>query len=169
MHVLQSWSRILVAIVCCAMAASCSQIEDRPTESFRVRMTQSKLVMLKEALRMYCTDCGSFPPSSQDVSSWLMTAPSSCTNWQGPYLKYPEVDAWQNPFWCVNSNGQCRIVSIGRDRVMGTGDDLAITVSTDEDGGIGVTHQRAGVNRGAAVTPPQTTNRAVGVMRRTDR
>jgi general secretion pathway protein G len=71
------------------------------------------------ALKMYELDNGAFPTSEEGLAA-LTSAPSSATNWKGPYIEKEPLDPWGNSYQYV-CPGVNRIdydlSSLGRDGV----------------------------------------------------
>jgi general secretion pathway protein G len=78
------------------------------------KFSQTKLIMgqIAQALNLYYTDCGKYPPSLDGLS----TADSACSNWgPDPYMKKVPPDAWSNGFVYESSGGTYNLKSLGAD------------------------------------------------------
>jgi len=95
------------------------------------RQAQNQISMLEDMLVAYHMDVGSFPNTSQGLSS-LRTPPPELTNttkWQGPYAaKEIPPDPWGNPYqYELLAAEQYRIWSWGPDQQSSTEDDIENT------------------------------------------
>lgn len=77
------------------------------------------------ALKLYELDNGAFPTTDEGLNA-LLSAPSSATNWRGPYLEKKPVDPWGRPYQ-YKSPGTHRthdydLFSFGRDGVESSDD-----------------------------------------------
>ncbi|MDD5246766.1 MAG: type II secretion system major pseudopilin GspG [Candidatus Omnitrophica bacterium] len=77
------------------------------------------------ALKLYELDNGAFPTTDEGLNA-LLSAPSSTTNWRGPYLEKKPLDPWGRPYQ-YKSPGTHRthdydLFSFGRDGVESSDD-----------------------------------------------
>jgi general secretion pathway protein G len=78
------------------------------------------------ALRMYNTECGSYPTTEQGLDALAKNpGAEACANWgPRPFHQGPFKDAWQRPFSYESDGATFTIKSNGPDKRNGGGDDL---------------------------------------------
>ncbi len=100
----------------------------------RLELTETRLVVVAEALEDYYFDKKAFPPSISDSTFVDAYLPASVN---GQYHKDPMVRYLSDLGFSLTSlNGQCTVYSRGEDGVdnSGSGDDIAVIVRSDRPG-----------------------------------
>ncbi len=87
----------------------------------RIKATRASIAGIKTALNMYELDTGRYPSSLDS----LITSDGS-ENWKGPYLdsKVLPPDQWGTPFGYTVQESGFEIRSAGKDKQLGSGDDI---------------------------------------------
>lgn len=90
----------------------------RPTHVSQSRAAIANLTM---AADVYEVDTGQYPMTVQDLFANARAVP----NWQGPYLDRSSLfDEWSNKLIYTRTSEGYRVLSAGRDQVLGTDDDI---------------------------------------------
>jgi len=121
----------IIAILASAVALS---VNKYVKHARRARAVQD-IATIKTALRLYEVHNQSLPSQEQGLAA-LMQKPGGSpepTNWQGPYLEKMPKDPWGHDYvYEVTSDGQCRVLSYGRDNQLGGEGDDDADVTEDE-------------------------------------
>ena len=112
---------IVVAILGILAAVAVSNFANKG-DTARVNGTRASIAVIGSAIDVYQLDTGRYPTSLDDLYK-----SSGEPNWDGPYLRGAQsslVDAWGTPFSYKQQSGSYKIISAGKDRQVGTEDDL---------------------------------------------
>lgn len=110
---------MMVVLVIIAIVATLITVNviNRPDQA-KVTTTQSNLLTISGALKMYRLDNGDYPTTDQGLKA-LVEKPTAApvpSNWaQGGYLPENPVDAWGNPYVYTNQGGSFTLKSLGKD------------------------------------------------------
>jgi general secretion pathway protein G len=114
---------LLVVIIIGVLAAMVVPRMSGRSEDARKSVAKADInANLATALKMYETDNGAFPTTDEGLQA-LLTAPSSATNWKGPYLAKKPVDPWGRPYQYVSPgahNADYDLSSLGHNGTEGT-------------------------------------------------
>lgn len=104
------------------------------SDSNKVRVEKSRLLIFEEALTKFKRDVGQYPVAEDGGLLALLKRPKKSSNWHGPYLNYPFIplDSWGKAYvyQCFKSERSERyiIYSYGENQLNenGLGDDIMI-------------------------------------------
>jgi general secretion pathway protein G len=110
---------LVVIIIGVLTAMVAPRLTGRGEEARRSVAKADIEINIPTALKMYELDNGAFPTTEEGLDA-LISAPSSATNWKGPYLEKQPLDPWGNSYQ-YTSPGTNRmdydLSSLGRDGV----------------------------------------------------
>jgi general secretion pathway protein G len=110
---------LVVIIIGVLTAMVAPRLTGRGEEARRSVAKADIEINIPTALKMYELDNGAFPTTEEGLDA-LISAPSSATNWKGPYLEKQPLDPWGNTYQYA-SPGTNRmdydLSSLGRDGV----------------------------------------------------
>jgi general secretion pathway protein G len=110
---------LVVIIIGVLTAMVAPRLTGRGEEARRSVAKADIEINIPTALKMYELDNGAFPTTEEGLDA-LISAPSSATNWKGPYLEKEPLDPWGNTYQ-YTSPGTNRmdydLSSLGRDGV----------------------------------------------------
>ncbi|UCD16136.1 MAG: type II secretion system major pseudopilin GspG [Candidatus Omnitrophota bacterium] len=91
------------------------------SEEARIKVAKADIdVNIPTALKLYELDNGVFPTTGEGLAA-LISAPSSATNWKGPYLERKPLDPWGRSYQYkspgVHRSYDYDLYSLGRDGV----------------------------------------------------
>ncbi len=110
---------IVLAIIGTLMAVITPRLQRLFGQS-KARQTNMVIDNLVNDLSMYLNDCYEAPSSAQD----LLTKPSSCDNWVGPYTTEKGLkDGWKQDLQISGQGTKVTIKSLGADKTP-SGDDI---------------------------------------------
>lgn len=119
---------LLVLVILAVLAAVVVPKFTRRSEQARDAAAKTDISNMETALDAYEIDNGRYPTSDEGLSA-LVDAPSSATNWKGPYLKkgVPN-DPWGNAYQYVSPGNRSKsgydLYSFGPDGQDGGDDDV---------------------------------------------
>jgi len=115
---------MLVVIIISILAAMLIPRLAGRAEKARRAVTEAEIESnIPSALDLYEMDTGAYPEKLED----LISAPANLDGWDGPYIKKMPKDSWGKPYFykCPGEhNKDYDLASSGRDRVIGTDDDI---------------------------------------------
>jgi len=123
---------MVVMVILVLLAGGASLYIIKRIEDGRRARAIADIQTLENALQQYYVDNGAYPTTEEGLQA-LLTAPSSATNWRGPYVKLKGglLDPWGNEYQyrCPGEhNPDFDIWSYGRDGVEGgEGPDADVT------------------------------------------
>jgi general secretion pathway protein G len=90
--------------------------------SSRTQTAKVQIQNITAALELYRLDVGRYPSTEEGLAS-LVTAPSSATGWNGPYLQRSSAlkDPWDQSYLYRNpgQHGEVDVYSLGSDKAEG--------------------------------------------------
>jgi len=99
------------------------------TKQAQIAAAQADINTFKTSLGLLEMDCGSYPATDQGLQA-LVTQPSNCTNWKGPYIESGKIkdDPWSHKYIykCPGEKlpHSFDLYSAGPDGVEGNDDDI---------------------------------------------
>jgi general secretion pathway protein G len=88
----------------------------------RTQTAKVQIQNVMSALELYRLDVGRYPTQQEGLEG-LVTAPSTASNWNGPYLKKDSAlkDPWGTPYVYQNpgQHGEVDVYSLGQDKAPG--------------------------------------------------
>ena len=122
---------VVIAIIA-TLAAVVAPSVFRNVGDAKTSAAKSQLEIFSLALNSYSLDNGAYPTSEQGLEA-LRTAPSTSTNWKGPYLsRIVPLDPWGRPYVYVSPGRESPtsfdLYTLGRDgKIGGDGEDADVT------------------------------------------
>jgi general secretion pathway protein G len=117
---------MVVLLIVGALAATLGKTVWDNLMNANVKQTKLMQQEFANALRMYNTECGSYPTTEQGLDALAKNpGAEACANWgPRPFHQGPFKDAWQRPFSYESDGATFTIKSNGPDKRNGGGDDL---------------------------------------------
>ena len=109
---------VIIGVLTAVVAGNFGHKSDKAREA----AARASISAIASAVEVYQMDMGNYPSSLDD----LVTDPGSA-NWDGPYVKGGKdamIDPWGTPFSYKANGAAFKVISAGKDRQTGSGDDL---------------------------------------------
>jgi general secretion pathway protein G len=88
---------LLVLVILAVLAAVVVPKFTGRAEQARVAAAKTDLSALETALDTFEVDAGRYPTTDEGLNA-LLNPPSGVKSWNGPYIKKPPIDPWQNAY-----------------------------------------------------------------------
>ena len=90
------------------------------------------MAQLQNNLQLYRVHSYKYPTTEEGLDA-LLTAPSNNTKWRGPYAERQKLnDPWGTKFEYESNGSEFKIISAGKDQVVGTEDDIQYPAAEGE-------------------------------------
>ncbi len=123
-------SIILTGIFFCLLQAFHSSILKMRAAIPKASKTQNLMLQIELGLHQFKKDCGRYPTNEEGIEALLENP--KVKGWHGPYLDIPtKNDAWGENLILVTQKETYTLTSKGKDRILGTPDDLIRQSSPD--------------------------------------
>lgn len=112
----------VIAVLAVVGGLLVSGVDRRPPGDREVGVAGREVNTLRAALEVFRKDCGRYPTAEDGIFSLIHNC--GARGWDGPYVSKMKPDPWQSQYVYSLSNGVPQVMSCGRDRVVGTADDI---------------------------------------------
>lgn len=120
------FSVAVLSSLCLFLASGCATFRGGKGFEGKVNATEETILRIDTALKMFKIDTGRLPTDEEGLNALLID--TGIGKWYGPYIDgdNPTIDAWGTPINYTVNAGSYTLLSAGKDRQIGTRDDIKL-------------------------------------------